>query len=306
VSDKFLGYILPEEGGRMQCSRSITPLSDEQYSEFESVIRVTSMLRPFIIDFLGLEENFRILNRMPEEMRKRFESQSNPMMEGAIGGAWRLWQAQNAVSNFLYSASALRDRSETRLRKLYGENSAQLTALQSAIKSAYDSSIEYRLLYNLRNYAQHHDIPLSLVPITGTLNDQSKFEANVSIVIAPSKLASSSRLQKRFVNQELKKLSENVDLIAYGRVYFRLHAGFLKIIIEKHVNEINEMQAYREAVEQHLRLPRGAFPVVWEGDFPTEPDISVKGRFSHFSFDELNLIYVLHEHLGRIVSTSDE
>jgi hypothetical protein len=302
MPEKFLGYILPKDGGHMHGSRFVEPLSDKQYAEFESVIRVTSILRPFIIDFLGLEENFRTLNRMPKEMKERFEAQSNPMMEGAIGAAWRLWQAQNAVSNFLYSSSALRDRSETRLRERFGKDSAQLTALQAAITAAYDGAIEYRLLYNLRNYAQHHDLPLSLVPVKSTVNEQSKIEAYISIVVAPSKLASSTRVQKKFVDQELSKLSEDIDINAYAEVYFRLHAGFLKTIIEMYANEINEMQAYREAVEKHLKLPHGAFPIVWEGDFPMEPDISVQGKFSHFSFDELDLIFVLHEHLGRIVS----
>ncbi len=211
VSEKFLGYFLPKDGGHVHGARFEKPLSEEQFSEFENVIRITSILRPFIIDFLGMEENYRILSRMPKEMKGRFEAQSNPMTEGAIGGTWRVWQAQNAVTNFLSSASALRDRSKTRLRQRYGKDSEQLAALQAAIKTAVDGSIEYRFFYHLRNYAQHHDIPLSLVPIKSTVSEQSKIEANISIVIAPSKLASGSREHKQFFNLELSKLSEDID-----------------------------------------------------------------------------------------------
>lgn len=285
----------------MEGSRFLKPLSDEQYAEFESIIRVTSILRPYIIDFLGMEANFGNLNRLPKEMKSRFEALSNPMTEGAIGGSWRLWQAQNAVSNFLYSVSAFRDRSTARLRERYGKGSAQLAALQTAFTAAYDGSLEYRFLHNLRNYAQHHDIPLSFVPVKSTADEKSKIEAQISIVVAPSKLASYSRVQKTFAKRDLPKLKEDIDLNAYSKVYFRLHAGFLKMIIEMYANELSEMQAYREAVEKHLKLPHGAFPVVWEGDFPMDPDVVVQGRFSHFSFDELNLIFVLHEHLSRVV-----
>ncbi len=42
--------------------------------------------------------------------------------------------------------------------------------------------------------------------------------------------------------------------------------------------------------------------MVWEGAFPIEPGMSVQSKFTHFSFDELNLIFVLHEHLSKIVS----
>lgn len=310
MPEKFLGYILPKEGGQVHGCRFENPLSEEQYAEFEATIRVTSILRPFIIDFLGLEENFRILNRLPTEMKEHFESQSNPMMEGAIGGTWRLWQAQNAVSNFLTSASALRDRSQMRLRQRYGKDSPQLAVLQDSIKTACDGAIEYRFLYHLRNYGQHHDIPLSLVPIRSTVNERSEVEAHVSIVVASLKLSSGSREQKKFFDQELLNLPDEIDLNAYARAHFRLHAGLLKTIIDMHAQQIREMQVYREALENHLNkhmhLPLGAFPIVWVGDFPIDPDRLVQGKFVHFSFDELSLIFVLYERLIRIANESNQ
>lgn len=114
-------------------------------------------------------------------------------------------------------------------------------------------------------------------------------------------IASSPLVQKSFKPQ-LARLSNDIDLNPAAAVYFRLHAGFLKALIEMHREEVAQMHAYREAVERHLKLPGGAFPVIWEGDFPINEGETVDGCFTHFSFDELNLILVLHEHLTKLTT----
>lgn len=298
---RYLGYLLPKDGGYVNGMRYVQPMKDEQYAEFEKIIRVSSELRPFVIDFMGLEENFCVFDRIPAEFKSGIEALTNPMIEGALGGARRLIIAQNALSNFLYSTSAFRDRSQTRLRELYGENSQQYKALDDAISAAYDEAFEYRLLYNLRNYAQHHDIPLSLVPVQANLNQQTnKIEALVSVVLAPDKLVSNPKVQKQFQTKELSGLTEDIDLSACAKVFFRLHARLLKTIINMQAARIDEMSAYRDAVTRVLKLPPGAFPVIWEGDMPLHDGAIANSRFTHFSFDELNLLLVLYEHLERL------
>ncbi|MFZ2155604.1 MAG: hypothetical protein WAV72_05730 [Bradyrhizobium sp.] len=299
--DKFLGYLLPRADNNVHGMRYVKPLSEEQYAEFEEVIRVTSILRPHIVNFMGLEENFNVFQRLPGEMKSQFEALSNSMSEGAVGGARRIAKSQNALSSFLFSAGAFRDRARMRLRERYGSDDPRVAEWDAVVSAAYDAHFEYRLFYNLRNYAQHHDIPLSLVPLQSKLNDKSKMEATVSVVLAPSKIASSPLVQKRF-RPQLVGLSADIDLNPVAAVYFRLHAGFLKAIIEMHKEEVAQMHAYREALVSHLKLPAGAFPVIWEGDFPLNDGETTDGRFTHFSFDELNLILVLHEHLTRLTT----
>lgn len=299
--DKFLGYILPKENHAMTGMRYAQPFSEEQYAEFVDTIRVTSILRPHIIDFMGMEENFNVFRRLPGEMKSQFEALSNPMMEGAIGGAQRIVKTQNALSNFLFSASAFRDRARKRLKESDGSDGPRVAEFLAATKAAYDGHFEYRLLYNLRNYAQHDDIPLSLVPIKSTVNEESKREATVSVVLAPAKLAASELVQKSF-RPQLAALTDDIDLSPAAAVFYKLHAGFAKAIIEMYKQEVADMHHYREALNNHLKLPAGAFPVVWEGNMPMEEGVSVNSRFTHFSFDELNLILVLHEHLERVSS----
>ena len=297
---RYLGYVVSKDGNVIDGMRYGQPMRDDQFEEFIRVVGITAELRTFVIDFIALEENFRAFDRIPSDFRTHLEALNNMMTEGALSEAMRLMKAQNALSNFLYATSAFRDRCLTRLRESYGEQSSHYTSFEIAIKAAYDEALEYRVLYNLRNFAQHHDIPLSLVPVEANLNvETKKVEASVSIVLAPSHLAKSSLVQKSF-RPELSRLTEDINLCAYARVYFRLHARLLKTILDNQASRIDEMSAYREAVTRVLKLPSGAHPVVWEGDVLEHRGTVGNARFIHFSFDELNLILVLYEHAERV------
>jgi hypothetical protein len=298
--DRFLGYFLPQAGSMVHVKRYIEPLSEQQYAEFEEAIRVTSMLRPYVIDFMGLEENFLTFNELPGEMKSQFEALTNPMIEGAIGGVKRIAKSQNTLSNFLCSASAFRDRSTMRIKSRYGSDSPRVAAWTAVIAAAYDAHFEFRLLHNLRNYAQHHDIPLSLVPVRSKANDKAEIEAAVSVVLAPSKLLSSPLIQKNF-RPQLSLISGDLDLNAAAEVYFRLHAGFLKATLEAYKAEIAWMHVYRNALAKHLKLPAGAFPAIWEGDLPLRDGETINQRIIHFSFDELDMILALYARVTELV-----
>lgn len=225
------------------------------------------------------------------------------MMEGAVDGARRIAKSQNALTNFLCSASAFRDRSKMRIESRYGNDSAQLKAWKAVVRTAYDTHFEYRLLYYLRNYAQHHDIPLSLVPVSSKVNERSQIEATISVVLAPDKLSSSPKIQKK-IGPELARLSDNINLIAAATVYFRLHAGFLKAVFEAYRAEIAWMHTYRKALVEHLKLPAGAFPVIWEGEVPMTDGEIANQRMTHFSFDELDFIFALYAHLAELITAT--
>lgn len=301
--DKFLGYFLPRAGSKVHVKRYTDPLSAEQYAEFEEAIRITSILRPYIIDFVGLEENFLTFNQLPSALKSQFESLSNPMIEGAIGGARRVAKLQNALTNFLCSASAFRDRSKMRIESRYGSDSSQLAAWKAAVKTAYDTHFEYRLLYYLRNYAQHHDIPLSLAPVSSKVNERSQIEATISVVLAPDKLASSPKTQKK-IGPELARLSDNINLIAAATVYFGLHASFLKAVFDAYRTELAWMHTYRNALVKHLKMPTGAFPVIWEGELPMTDGEIANQHMTHFSFDELDFIFALYAYLTELIAAT--
>jgi hypothetical protein len=97
----------------------------------------------------------------------------------------------------LAAASAFRDRAGTRLREQYGPDSMHSKQLKAAIRSAYDASLAYRLLYNLRNYAQHHDSPLSVIPMHGEQQIAGEISFTVSLVFESQGDAAQQRDSKK-------------------------------------------------------------------------------------------------------------
>src|SRR5947209_7782627 len=158
------GWFIPKPDGSVDLGVRSPSLSAEHWTEFEQLVAIIAELRPFVIDYLSLEGDYTALASVEEEIAAYLGGMPNTFSFGGLQQTVVLAKAHGALSNFLASASAFRDRADTRLRERYGPNSPQAKQLKAAISGAYDASFAYRLLYTLRNYGQHHDSPLSKIP----------------------------------------------------------------------------------------------------------------------------------------------
>jgi hypothetical protein len=293
VSRKF-GWFIPKADGKVDLGLRSIPLSAEIWAEFAELIAVTVELRPFVIDYLSLETSYAALADIERDIAASIESMPNTFCFGGVQQTLVLAQAQGALSNFLAAASAFRDRAGTRLRERHGPASVQNRHLKAGIKSAYDASLPYRLLYNLRNYAQHHDSPLSMIPIHGERQISGEVEFTVSLVLKPKEMLRSKEIQKSF-RAELSRQPDEIQLVPLVKAYFRLHGAIMKAVIGMHVPRLIELQRYGQVVLTKAGLPRGAVPMIWEGEAPPRPL-----RFYHFSFDELAFVQQLHNRLSEL------
>jgi hypothetical protein len=292
VSRRF-GWFIPRPDGRVDLGfRSGQPLSTEIWAEFEELIAVIAELRPFVIDYLSLEHNYIALADIEREIAASVESLPNTFGFGGVQQTLVLAQAQGALSNFLAAASAFRDRAETRLRERYGPDSIHRNQLKAAIRTAYDASFAYRLLYNLRNYAQHHDSPLSVIPMHGERQISGEITFTVSLVLKPKEMLRSNEIQKSF-RPELSRQSDDIQLVPLVKEYFRLHGAIMKAVIDMQVSRLIELQRYGQYVLTKTGLPPGAVPVIWEGEDPHRPL-----HVCQFSFDEFAFVQQLHNRLS--------
>jgi hypothetical protein len=166
--------------------------------------------------------------------------------------------------------------------------------LKAAIKGAYDASFAYRLLYNLRNYAQHHDSPLSVIPMHGERQTTGEITFMVSLLLKPKEMLRSKEIQKSF-RPELSRQSDDIQLVPLVKEYFRLHGAIMKAVIDLRVPRLIELQRYGQVVFTKTGLPPGAVPVIWEGEDPRRPL-----HLCHFSFDEFAFVQRLHNRLSEL------
>ena len=249
-------------------------------------------LRPFVIDYISLDENFTALERIEGDIATSFEMMPNALGFTGVQQTIALAKAQNALSNFLSSASSLRDRSCTRLRERYGKASTESTGFGEAITAAYDGSFAYRLLYNLRNYGVHHDRLLSLIPMYGARHSSGKVEFTVSLVLCPEEMLRSEKIQNSF-RAELGQQPDQIPLLMPITEYFDLHGCLMKFVIDMHLPRLMEFQDFGRALLTKMALPKGAMPMIWEGEDPRR-----QGHLHQFGFDELGFLQQLHARLS--------
>ncbi|GEO39452.1 hypothetical protein SAE02_36000 [Skermanella aerolata] len=297
---KRLGWYLLKPDGVVDIGIHNTSLNQESFDEFTRVVGITAELRPIVVDYLSLVEEFNELSRAEMDISRSIQNVPNPVVWVGAKMTFAYVKAQRAISNFLSAASAFRDRTLTRLSEAYGKNSREFCVFNSAIKDAYDSSFAYRALYNLRNYSQHHDSPLSLLPVNGSRdNFDGLMKISVKIMLQWNDMLKSSRIQKKFL-LEIKERSEpKIELIGLAHDYMLQHSNLMHKIISLHINRLDEMHEYAQVIMSVGCIPKGATPVIWEDTGRDASDEKSKNKmFHHFSFDELFYVISLYECIG--------
>jgi hypothetical protein len=295
-STKYFGWYVPQPDGRVDFAIQNHDFEPEAWDEFNRIVEVTAELRPTVIDYLSLVDDFALLNRIEADLATSLQDLPNPTAVTGVGIMLAFVKAQRALSNFLSAASAFRDRACIRLAELYGRDSRELTTFNRAIKAAYDASFAYGVLYNLRNYAQHHDSPLSILPIKGVrdnADDSMVFE--VKLMLRWEDMYRSNRIQKP-VRAELQSRTESeIELLPLAHDYMRRYADLMREFISLQAVRLDEMRHYAQVVLTKSGLPKGAIPVIWEGGLPSEGKANYD--FHHFSFDELGFLAKLYTRL---------
>jgi hypothetical protein len=261
------------------------------WDDFNRMIGVITELRPTLIDYLSLVGDFTLLDNVETELASSLQDTPNPTQFVGIIRTLAYATAQRALSNFLSATSAFRDRNKTRLCERYGKDSPESGAFRVAVKAKYDNSFAYRVLYNLRNYAQHHDSPVSVLPIKGTRGSaELSMSFNVKLVLHRDELCRSRLVQKSVRNELQSQPQSEFELIPLARDYMHRHAEIMREIISLQLPRLLEMQRFADVIVAKSNVPKGAIPVIWEGMVPTAdaPECGTLDYTVHsFSFDEL-------------------
>lgn len=279
TSERRFGWIRMESGGTMEV-RLLSTVTEEAWDEFQTLVGAQARLRPYLLDFLALECEYKALTDVHVEFAEGIALSANPAFWPPAEQFLRSVQVQRHVSNFLASASAFRDRMAARLAE--DGRSGVRDEIRQQTRELYDQNFSYRLMYNLRNYAQHHDLPIDVTNLHIANVSGQERTVTVTFAIKADTLLRSSRIQPKVVS-ELQSLPDpDIPLNPVARTYFLCHVLLMRRWLAAHASSFRNMLEYRSAVQRTLRLPEGAIPMIFEGEMPNP-------TFRHFAFDELDL-----------------
>lgn len=290
------GWYLPKPDGRLDLKIDDDPIDEAIWIEFRRYTRVVEVLRPYMVDYLAFSEDAKDVCTAESDIGALLSRQFLTGLIDILAGVDANAIAQRRVSNFLGAASAFRDRSATRLLTEFGKGSGEVDAFRSATAHWFDTSFAYRCLYQLRNFAQHHELPISFMPINADREPGSDMTARIGLQLYPKTLAGSGLVNAK-VRAELKALPEAaLDLSALAAEYRRAHDGLMALLLGIYAPRLEEMAHYAAAVYRRFEIPHGVVPVIWEGDDPAGGP-GTQRRAIMMGFDEMKRALQLRETL---------
>lgn len=276
-------------------------LSEEAWDEFNELVSVTATLRPYVIDYLSLVENFHAVNEVEELIATGMASFPSPMTPRSVNFAIKFVHSQRALSNFLFSANAFRDRAKKRLIKLHGKTSKEAATFEFSVSEAHKKSFSFRIMSELRNFAQHQDIPVNRIPTDGNRREAGGMTYTSRLMLKPSELLGNRKIDP-VLRREIENGPDEIEIIGLARSYMKDHIPVMRSIIASYGKKLAELNEYRKFIISRSGMPKGATPFIFENF-----DIAVLDRnsqavtnctFHDFSFDELDLLAALYKAQG--------
>ena len=262
------------------------PLDVENWDEFRKFTRVVELLRAYTIDFRALSNDHAALLRAEIEIGDELSAHFSRSMISINQGVEANARAQQLATNFLGAASAFRDRCMSRLSRHFGSDSETARKFKEVTSTIHDASFAYRISYHLRNFAQHNELPISLVPINASRMDDGTMAASVAFHLDPPLLLERGKFKSSVAAELAAFGTRKVSLNRILEEYMVAHRHLMLTIIGFFAPALVEMVYYAREVERVLEIPSGCTPVIWEGDDPAAGP-QTQERCIMFGFDEM-------------------
>lgn len=136
------------------------------------------------------------------------------------------------LSGYLFRVRKYLDNWEAHIKRNYDEASGFLKRFKDAAAHEYDSCMEYRIMYQLRNFDQHCD---SIVSSIGAgLNE--KGEKTVEVKLSKQKLLTEYSKWKAKEKEDLASLGEEIDAIQFLEKYHECILRIHQTLCEHHMS----------------------------------------------------------------------
>lgn len=261
-----LGYYIARPGDTFDFKVLSKPASEEVLAEMKAITDVVFLLRPIVVALESVQKNRSDLKefvaQQPQALAAAQSGRAADMvtMLDAMVGASRL------VGNFLSSTTALLSLTEASLMRTWGQDSVEFTTWNHQRRAQHAVSFAYRLLYELRNFAQHRGLPISSINVAGRRSTDT----------APMVYATQLRLRRDALmvdgfdwaklKPELERQPEEFDLLPLVDEYAGiLEALVLDVFMTEGVRLVHCVR-YMQAIKRILQLPDGAQPAMFLGE----------------------------------------
>ncbi len=260
-----IGYYTPKPNGTIDFRVFAKPADATVLAELHAMVKVVFYLQPIAValetvlrnrsDLIGFVDAFRAELNAAGTSHIGVET----ALEGLIVGTQR-------TTNLLSAATAFLAIAEASFRDAYGESSQELTDWNTLRRDLHASSFAYRLLYELRNFAQHRALPVSSLNVFG-----ERTSDELPMVFQPNlRLIRDALLVDGFdwakLRPELEQQPAHFDLLPLVDEYVAILQGLCLDVFMLERARLAQCVLYVDALKRTLQVPEGSIPAVFVGE----------------------------------------
>lgn len=260
------GYYILQQNGTLDINVGVNVASVEVLAELNEIVGVIFNLQPIIFAFDVVERNYRELLDSIDAYRSRLDD-LKPSLPVDISLAMDgLISVSQKVTNFLSSTTAFLAHSEMQLRRVHGHNSAELNTWNEKRKNLHAKHFSYRFLYELRNFAQHRDLPFSSLNIAGERpTGELSMIFKIGVLVSRDGLLEDGYKWGK-LRGEIQQQPSVFDLLPIASEYLDCLRCLCLEAIKYQDERLAECGHYFDVMCRTLKIPSGAVPVLFIGE----------------------------------------
>jgi hypothetical protein len=269
IETRRFGYYIPQQNGTVDISVGVNVPDADVLAELNEIVSVIFKLQPIIFALDMVERNYQEILDSIKHYRSRLEDVEPGLPVDISTAMDGFLSTSQKVTNFLSSTSAFLAQTEMQLRRIHGKGSPELNSWDEKRKNLHAQCFSYRFLYELRNFAQHRNIPFSNLNIAGERPSEDLpmvFKIGVQI-FRDGLLDDGYKWGK--VQVEIQQQPPVLDLLPITSEYLNCLRRLCLEAVRYQDVQLAECGHYFDVMCRMLKIPDGAVPVLIIGE-PTK------------------------------------
>lgn len=228
-----------------QNPRAICEISQKEYLKLHEINQRLSTFQKSLRPFGIVEKNFDEIIKLLEAHNSnigRTRGYSQPQLNEMYTDFNRV------LLNYLSSVRFFQDFSAGLLKRWFGKFSSEVKEYNSVLSQNYDTYLEYRFLYGLRNYVQHYDLPVDALEFTVSIHSADNRPIRI-FVAKESLLADREKWNKKLLS-DIANFPDKIDFIPV----LLKHQTLLKAIAGDFANILKTIRKdFKEEFERFMQ-----------------------------------------------------
>lgn len=251
---KRFGYMVPTPNGTVDIMMG-PPATDETLAEYAAITAVITTLQPLVIAMMICEQEYAALAALPVQNGVTFSASTGPVMPSTAVFDF-LTSATRAVAANLAAGSAFLNQAERIVARLFGKGSPQDLAWNAERRTLHAGSVGYRVMQDLRHYAQHYGLPVSEVNVQGLrANDAASMTFTLNIRLTRDHLLRSGFEWRAKRRDDLNGLSAQFEVLPLAEEYLSCLRTLLLSIVREFGDQLLACRDYLQTVRRVLKVP---------------------------------------------------